>query len=522
MIPPPIRNEVPPEKKEAKPQSPLGTNLSTVADWSTQQAFRNFFKMSREWISGEEWTWNNGKTVKTTPEGWVASLEPGQVARTIFMTGKIANLFAGTYVVKWEGEGTMKYEGAVKLISGQSKPGMDMVEVTKSGENFILAITKTNPSNPLRNIVVEPAGLPAADKPIEFNPEFMSRMNIYSTIRFMDWMRTNEVKPVTWDTRPKGGDAIWSTLKGVPLEVMTALSNQSQCDPWFTVSHLWDDEYLANFAKAADAQLDPERTIYIEHSNEVWNGLFPQAIHAREQGLAQGLATDPFLAQLRFHSERSVHAFKIFQQNVKPTRKIVRVMGGWVVSTWSTEQMLSWKDAYKYTDALAIAPYFGYEYGLPENATSVDQMSVRDLMRDIRRRSIPETINFVKQQREMCDKFGVQLVAYEAGQHLVGVAERLDSEKLNKLFDEANRDYRMQSAYARYLNAWRDAGGGLMVNFTDCGPMSKWGRWGSLEFIDQSPAEAPKYNAVLQFAKSNQPWWQPLGKPAGQMALGGE
>jgi hypothetical protein len=32
--------------------SPLGTNLNGIADWSTELAFVDGFKMSRAWISG--------------------------------------------------------------------------------------------------------------------------------------------------------------------------------------------------------------------------------------------------------------------------------------------------------------------------------------------------------------------------------------------------------------------------------------------------------------------------------------
>jgi hypothetical protein len=520
MLPPPIMNTPPPEAMAPRIKSPLGTNLSMVADWSTQQPFRDFFKMSREWISGEQWVWSNGKTVKTDANGWVASLEPGQVARTIFMTGPIAPLFAGTYSVTWEGEGSMQYDGAVKLITGQSKPGLDMVEVTKTGENFVLAITQTNPSNPIRNIKVQPAGLPPSSEAIQFNPDFLDRMRPYSTIRFMDWMRTNDAAPASWETRAKPSDAMWTTAKGVPLEAMASLCNQIKADPWFTMSHLWDDQYIVNFAKLADEQLDPSLTIYVEHSNEVWNGMFQQATYAREQGMAMGLATEPFLAQLRYHSQRSVEIFKLFQKSVKPTRKLARVMGGWHCNTWSSGELLGWKSADQFTDALAIAPYFGYEYGLPENAAKVDQMSVRDLVRDIRRRAIPDAMGFCKDQKVVCDQHGVALIAYEAGQHLVGVGPRMDSEPLNKLFDAINRDLRMQSLYLRYFNSWRDLGGGLMMNFTDCGQISKWGRWGSMEWIDQDPKTAPKYNAVLQFAGSNQRWWPDVGKPAGQLVGG--
>lgn len=495
--------------------SPLGTNLAEVKDWSVQQPFANVFKTSRDWVSCSTWGWGDGGPLALDANGWVASLKSGQAARTIMFTGG-AKLFTGEYVVTYEGQGKLNYEGAAKLVSkGQNK---DVIQITSSGDSFILALMETQPGDPLRNISIVPAGLSLPDaEPIVFNPAFLDRLKPYGVLRFMDWQHTNNITPVTWDSRPKLTDATWTSDHGVPAEVMFALCNALDADGWFCMPHTADDQWITEFAKLADQMLEPERTVYIEHSNEVWNGIFQQADYARQQGLKLKYSTNDFEAQMRYHSKRSVDCFQIWTENVKPTRQIVRVMGGFVAVPWASMTQLSWQDAYKHTDALAIAPYFGNEYGLPENAAWVDVMNVKELLRDMRKRVVPDVINSIASQKKVADQFGVALVAYESGQHLQGVNGRENNDKLNALFDAANRHSRMSEIYADYLQGWKAQGGTLMCHFSDCVPYTKWGRWGTLEWVGQKPEEAPKYSAIVDFTKTHERWWQNLGQQAGAL-----
>ncbi len=94
---------------------------------------------------------------------------------------------------------------------------------------------------------------------------------------------------------------------------------------------------------------------------------------------------------------------------------------------------------------------------------------------------------------------------------------RENSDKLNALFDAANRHSRMSEIYADYLQGWKAQGGTLMCHFSDCVPYTKWGRWGTLEWVGQKPEEAPKYSAIVDFTKTHERWWQNLGQQAGAL-----
>ncbi len=93
---------------------------------------------------------------------------------------------------------------------------------------------------------------------------------------------------------------------------------------------------------------------------------------------------------------------------------------------------------------------------------------------------------------------GLKVLAYEGGQHLVGVGGAENNEKLMDLFIAANRAPRMKDIYLEYLRAWKDAGGDMFMIFSSTGAPSKWGSWGILEYQGQDPATAPKDEAVME------------------------
>jgi hypothetical protein len=46
---------------------------------------------------------------------------------------------------------------------------------------------------------------------------------------------------------------------------------------------------------------------------------------------------------------------------------------------------------------------------------------------------------------------------------------------------------------------WADVGGGLFMHYTNCNVYGLLGRFGSLEYLDQPRAEAPKYDAIQRW-----------------------
>lgn len=489
-----------------KLRSPVGTNLTGITDWNTELPFVDLFKTSREWISGSGGEWDDERALDIDEHGWVRSLKNGQIARTL-MLWNVEHYPEGQYVVLYEGEGSLAYErndsSTIPIV--ERRPGRHVLRLGPStgAPGIQLMVTKTNPQNPVRNIRVL---LPGAEKTHSsqiFNPAFLDRIKNYSVLRFMDWLGTNDSQIASWDERPKVDDARWS-IKGVPLEVMVRLANQMKAEPWFNMPHRADDDYVRRFASEVRASLDEDLRVWVEFSNEVWNGRFEQHEETARCDSQRG-ADDSYSAALLCYSERAVEVGQLWHSVFADDKvRVVRILASHSDNPWASEQIVNHKKAYRFADALAIAPYFGL-IAAEEDEARVENMSLDALVRETDRVLIPETIDSVKKQAAIAKKRGLDLVAYEGGQHFVGVGHVENNEKINELYDAINRDPRIGLSYKAYLQGWKQAGGALFVHYTSCDSYSKWGRFGALEHVGQPREQAPKFDAIQRFIEQNPP-----------------
>jgi hypothetical protein len=512
--------------KTARKRAALGTNLDGIADWSASFPFVDTMKRSRVWLSTNDNTWEDQKQLLQDESGWIKQLGKGQWARTLIFWD-VPQYPAGDYVVRYDGTGSFDYMGGTAT---SKKVGREVVRIDGKS-NFALTIlsipTPSNYPHPIR--VTMPGGACSDDNTkycdaktkcdgsaqcvaFEHNPEqqifhpkFLSRLAPYSVVRFMDWMKTNESKERLWKDRPKPSDVRWRD--GVPLEIMVALANRLKIDPWFNIPHGADDEYVTKFATYVRDTLDPELKVYVEWSNEVWNGMFPQADYATQEGEKLKLGKG-WEAQYKFHSRRSTECHKIWEKVFAgKMNRVVRVLGTQVANYGVAEALLGYGDTKNHVDALAVAPYFGGEYLSPEEAKKWESASVADVIKDLHARSLPRSFEAVRANADIAKRFKVDLIAYEGGESFAGIAGTEDNVRLNKLADEVGRDPRIKQVYLDYLEGWKKAGGHLFVHFTDVATPSKYGRWGSLEYLDQLRENAPKYDALMTFIEKNPRWW---------------
>ena len=102
----------------------------------------------------------------------------------------------------------------------------------------------------------------------------------------------------------------------------------------------------------------------------------------------------------------------------------------------------------------------------------------------------------------MADKYGIKMMAYEGGQHMVGVGGGENNVAMNELFVKANRSQRMGEICKKYYDAWAAAGGDLHACFSSIGQWGKYGSWGLAQYYDIKPSDIPKYQVTLDWAKS--------------------
>lgn len=79
--------------------------------------------------------------------------------------------------------------------------------------------------------------------------------------------------------------------------------------------------------------------------------------------------------------------------------------------------------------------------------------------------ALPRALAATQRAAQVARALGLEIVACEGGQRLVGSGYHRDDPAVNALFDAANRDPRMGALYRRHLDEWTAAtGGGLFVH----------------------------------------------------------
>lgn len=512
----------------------LGIGLNGICDFSPELPFVDIFKSSRVWFPQSESKWDSGETLDLDSSGWVKSLPSNGVASTLMMRD-IPNIYrTGHYVVSYEGTGTIEYGFDAKKVDSESLAGRDVIQVDQASTGGIyLKITSTDPNKTgdyIRNIhVYHEDDLPLVELGVQFNPEFTQKIKDFGTLRFMDWMTTNGSPQKDWADRPTLDDSTWAR-KGAPVEAMVALANETGTSPWFTMPHQATDDYIAHFAAYVRDHLDPKLKAYVEYSNEVWNWQFPQAHYAVDQAKAKwGETLVGTAGWMQWYGMRSAQTADIWKSTFGAEKErvvsIVTTQTAWegledpILNTpaWVAE---GHAPAWKSFDAYSVSGYFGGNLGSAENTATIkswladadggfgkalQQLSVGGLLPGDNQFSVADTIESFQYHADIAQKHGLNMVAYEGGQHLVGVGGAENDPELANFLVELNRRPEMQGLYTKLLDGWKQSGGTLFNHFVDASTPGKWGSWGSLESIIQSTS--PKYAALTNFIADNDRWW---------------
>ena len=390
---------------------------------------------------------------------------------------------------------------------------------------------------------------------IVFNPDYLRFLKNFRVIRMMNLMETSQhvprscykfkdndyrdclLQPMTWDQRALMEDAVWGgshrtdeTKKhGVPVEVLVKLANTLHADPWFNMPHNASDEYIENFADYVYAELDHNLKAWVEYSNETWNGRFWGAYYVRAKGRLLEMDADknPFREGYRYYSKRAVEIFKIWEEAFEGTARLIRVAGSYQNSIDLSRNILEYENAYEYIDALAIAPYF-HACSNRQHRDCKSLINVPILLPDVKTvdeifealenpadpYAVPAALKLIRLQAEIAQKYDVDLVAYEGGQHLAvdwSDKERNEEQKikLNELFIKANQDPRMGKLYLTLLQNWKTEGGTVFNLFNMPQTWHRWGSWGIKTHLNQPRDKAIKYDAIMRFQEQQgQCWWE--------------
>jgi hypothetical protein len=493
----------------------IGMNLNGVSDWSSEWPFVDIMKISRSWFTFNadgSGGWDSGFASSIPLD---ANLYPAQapfdpdgagpaVPQAVRTVWAISRLPTGGYTFICDGTGVVSFHGMMSGSFTVTNGGTFIVNIAGDG-NAWMDITQSQQGNNLRNMRLIMPGFTATYQTNRFHPSFISSISYFKALRFMDWGATNGSGLVNWADRPKPGDYSYA-LKGVPYEVMIELANKLNLPPWICVPHRATDDYITQLVRVLRDNLNSNLKIYLEYSNETWNGSFTQAAYCETQGGLLGLPSF-YGYRWAYHCKRACDIWRIFIQEFGSDARLVKLIAtqvGWgsgtVPDPYPAQFMLNTAmasplvnpDNY-HADALAIAPYFaaaGMD-SLPNTTTVNDVLTL--CQQDID--SMTSAGGMVPGHKAVAAAYGAELICYEGGQSLVNSS----SDTLTATFIAANRDPGIYGIYIDYLNKLDASGVSLFNHFSDCGGWSKWGMWGSMEYQDEPLANAHKYRALLDW-----------------------
>lgn len=481
----------------------LATNLEENAYYSTERPFVNQANLISRYYVGTDSVW------ETTPDATLT--EDANGYPTGFSAPTVVNcridLFKGhpngTWNVTWDGP-----NNAVTINGGTN--GATSCTFSKTTDEQVFLVRVRAPITDLR------IWHSSENISQTFTDEFLSRIRKYSAIRVMDWCVTNYAWTPTWATRRLKTSWTQSrvsyggvTSGEVSWDFIIDLCNQTTSDLWVCIHHLASDSYATSLAQHLHANLTPGLKIYIEHSNECWNGGFPQNAYCISAG-NPGI-TDPTSRGFIYHADRTATIGNIFKANMIG-RTVTTCLGvqsavpGW----WAfIDQDVSAPTIAAF-DAFAIAPYFGGPVGTTDSARDaviaggVDT-AFAQIDADLANLSSGPYWQ-MSQWKSVADGASKQLIAYEGGQHLAARVIDQNNTALTDVLIAANQDPRMYDRYLAYLNEWNTrSGGALMFHFTDSYKPSKYGSWGAMEYAGQSTVDAHKWRAILDFEAGTTP-----------------
>ena len=463
------------------PRTDIGINLFGVATYNRQQVFSDLTAQS-EWFTTTGDGWTAMPAAQIDARGWIRFLRPGQAAPRPLILPPVP--FSRVPIrCTFAGRGRLSTGGIAQLTQeGPQAISLELVSRGALDEGGWIQLDATDPADPLRDLDCRD---PRTDPRQVYDRAFVATLAGFSAIRFLDWQRVNDNPASRWAGRVLPDDSSQAGPGGVAIEHMVRLANEARVDPWFLMPYDADAAYIERFARQVHATLAPDRTAYVELGNEIWNDMFPAAQQARTEGVAAGLASDPFEAQMRRYAQKARSALQIWTTVYadRPAR-LVRVVGGFNAVPNAAAMVLGFEDMPRWTDALAIAPYIHL---------NMDGRTVRDIDRIFAQLdpAIDATLALAEQNRRIAIRYGKRLIAYEGGQHLV--TRDMD------LATRVQRDPRMAEVYTRYLERWRTRIGGRMMLYASTGPIGDYGAWGLNEYAGQPDDQAPKLRAVRAF-----------------------
>ncbi len=490
----------------AQVTKPIGVNVSYVSDYATEFVFTDVFKQCRVWIpcnADDSGPWDSQVSIPLRPDGYPLEIpyndgiNPPQKIKTLIVWELGDAMPQGTYRFISSGTGQIELKNGAWGI--YNSPIDTLLTLTGS---TIVEIIQSNVMDPVHAIKFILPDYVNSYQTKPYTDLFLNYIKDFQVIRFMDFLLTNEGSIEHWEDRTPYDNYTQAARTGVAWEYIIDLANQTQADCWINIPHKVDDAYIDSLAHLFLNQLDPSRKIYIEYSNEIWNGGYIQHYECSEMGLNEGFTGTEWELAFKYTVKRSADIFRIFESVFGSDARLVKIIPVQAANSWLTNELVTMFNDPIYNptqvtaDAIALAPYFGIwvadEIVANGQVSSITIPEILQLLED----AIPEVQDWIIANKLVADNHGLQLITYEGGQHLVATGENMNNDTLTEKLMAANHDPAIQAIYCDYLDFWYSTSGSLFTHFSSVQRYSKYGSWGLMETYQDSLN--PKYQALKE------------------------
>jgi hypothetical protein len=467
-------------------------------------------------MDGNGWPESDAKTVVFDLRPFGAWWGIDQTQCPLCQDGNFQIDVSGTYKVTFNGQATIgNAEGSTQIANQQydeatNTTSADIMIIKGQGLMFLtFTDTKRLPEDEsgtgIINLHIYRPGYDPDTKDI-FTQPILQAVEPFGVIRFMNWVGGNNINPayelenntLEWAERNTTGKYQYEG-EGVAWEYIIEFANHTQKDIWINIPIHASDDYVQGLAQLLKDTLHPDARIYVEYSNEVWNGLFSQYQYNVDAAAAEVAAGNSILNAdgnedsgqwaRRRYVKRLVEFSGIFGEvfGDEAINNKIRIVHSWqAVQPWQFREQLEWVyktygEPGKYFYGIACATYFNIE-GIDKKA-SVD--AILKLLWDNSDRALAE---YRTQLADVAASYGLKLLAYEGGPDTAGPLQWERPTDLQDNVDIAHRDPRMKDVIVHDLrDNWFDntaVKGDVFIYFTLQSAFSRWGQWGLTEDIN--------------------------------------
>lgn len=329
---------LPPFAPQSMPEAQLG--LSGVS-YHTAPYFANaIYLESRGWMQDGGYITADPTSPQFDNNGYPKYLNTntatGAVIPVFVQPGQNDNpdddiLYRGRVTLTWEGDADIRITSATcisgnctgKIVNGTrvyTTPGtgaingytIKVMEINTANYPKKIRCWMPDPTDPWNKSLT-----PIGGEERIWHPSYLEKINVpqIGIYRFMDMGSTNANPLVNWNERrtkdhcfmagatvkriPYGASSGNLRNSGIAYEFMIDLVNRTGKDAWICVPHGATNDFITQMARLFKNQLNTNRRVYVEYSNEVWAcaSAFPQGCYMQTEAAARGLSTDVYIGR---------------------------------------------------------------------------------------------------------------------------------------------------------------------------------------------------------------------------------